>query len=161
MDRGTLEPDDLVLIRGGKGEAGQQPSRAAHSHQAIYRRHPEIGSIINAYPVNATAFSVTGAELDTRTIPESYVVVRQVARVPYGPQFDDVEALAGRIGPRQPAAVLENDGVLVAGKSVLEAFDRLEVIESTAEAIINCRVVGEMSPMPAEVTAELERVFLA
>jgi hypothetical protein len=47
-----------------------------------------------------------------------------------------------------------------AGRNVLEAFDRLEVIESKAEAIINCGVVGEMAPMPAEVTAELERVFL-
>jgi L-fuculose-phosphate aldolase len=161
VDRGTLEADDLVLIRDGEAEAGQVPSRAAHSHQAIYGRHPQIGAIINAYPVNATAFSVTGAELDTRTIPESYVVVRQVARVPYGPQFDDVEELAARISPRQPAAILENDGVLVAGKNVLEAFDRLEVIESTAEAIINCGVVGKLSPMPAEATAELERVFLA
>src|SRR5207237_10438808 len=97
----------------------------------------------------------------TRTIPESYIVVRQVARVPYGPQFDDVEALAERILPRQPAAILENDGVLVCGKDVLEAFDRLEVLESTAEAIINCRVVGDMAPMPAEVSAELERVFLS
>lgn len=160
VDRGTLGPDDLVLIRSGDAEAGHVPSRAAHSHDAIYQRHPEIGSIINAYPVNATAFSVTGAELDTRTIPESYVVVRQVARVPYGPQFDDVEALAARISPRQPAAILENDGVLVAGKTVLEAFDSLEVIESTAEAILNCGIVGKMAPMPAEVTAELERVFL-
>jgi L-fuculose-phosphate aldolase len=110
--------------------------------------------------VNATAFSVTGADLDTRTIPESYVVVRRVARVPYGVQFEDVNALAGLISPRQPAALLENDGVLVTGKDVLEAFDRLEVLESTAEAIINCGVVGEMAPMPEEVTRELERVFL-
>jgi L-fuculose-phosphate aldolase len=160
VDRATLDAEDLVLIRDGRAEAGRAPSRAAHSHEAIYRRHPGIGAIINAYPVNATAFSVTGAGLDTRTIPESYVVVRRVARVPYGVQFEDVNALAGLISPRQPAAVLENDGVLVTGKDVLEAFDRLEVLESTAEAIINCRVVGEMAPMPEAVTGELERVFL-
>lgn len=160
VDRAALEPEDLVLIAEGKVDAGQSPSRAAHSHEAIYRRHPEIGAIVNAYPVNATAFSVTGADLDTRTIPESYVVVRRVARVPYGLQFEDVDALARLISPRQPTALLENDGVLVTGKDVLEAFDRLEVLESTAEAIINCGVVGEMAPMPEEVTRELERVFL-
>ena len=149
-----------MLIRGGRVEAGAIPSRAAHVHEAIYRRHAGIGAIVNAYPVNATAFSVTGAELDSRTIPESYVVVRKIARLPYGLQFEDAEAVAERISPRQPAAILENDGVLVAGTTVLDAFDRLEVLESTAQAIISCRAVGEMAPMPEEVTRELEHVFL-
>ncbi len=35
-----------------------------------------------------------------------------------------------------PAAILANDFVLLAGSSVLDAFDRLEVLESTAEAVI-------------------------
>lgn len=160
IDRAALEPGDLVLIRGGQAEAGTIPSRAARVHEAIYRRHAGIDAIVNAYPVNATAFSVTGAELDSRTIPESYVVVRKIARLPYGLQFEDAAGVAERISPRQPAAILENDGVLVAGATVLDAFDRLEVLESTAEAIISCRAVGEMSPMPEEVTRELERVFL-
>jgi L-fuculose-phosphate aldolase len=43
---------------------------------------------------------------------------------------------------------------------VLQAYDRLEVLESTAEAIINCHAVGTLAPMSDEVTRELERVFL-
>src|SRR4029077_7738255 len=58
-DRGTLDVHDLVLVRNGESESGATPSRAARIHDAIYRQHPELGSIINAYPVNATAFSVT------------------------------------------------------------------------------------------------------
>ena len=67
-------------------------------------RHPEMGAIINAYPVNATAFSVTGVPLDSRTIPESYIVIREVSRFPYGLQFSDTAALAAAISPRRPAA---------------------------------------------------------
>jgi L-fuculose-phosphate aldolase len=55
--------------------------------------------------------------------------------------------------------VLENDGVLVTGSDVLEAFDRLEVLESTAEAIINCRAVGSLQPLNAAVTKELDEAF--
>ena len=62
--------------------------------------------------------------------------------------------------PRHPAALLENDGVLVTGGTILEAFDRLEVLESTAEAIINCHALGALAPMPEAVTRELDRVFL-
>jgi L-fuculose-phosphate aldolase len=159
-DRATLDVSDLVLVRGSESESGAIPSRAAGLHAALYRRYPELGAIVNAYPVNATAFSVTGAALDSRTIPESYIVIRQVGRIPYGVQFDDPEAVTDLISPQRPAALLENDGVLVAGRTVLEAYDRLEVLESTAEALINCHAVGTLTPMPEEVTRELERVFL-
>jgi L-fuculose-phosphate aldolase len=159
VDRGTVEPRDLVLVRDGRAEAGKPPSRAARIHDAIYRRHPEIGSIVNAYPVNATAFSVTATRLDTRTIPESYVVVRDVEHTPFGLQFGDGRDLAESLGPRRPALILDNDGVLVTGATPLEAFDRLEVLESTAEAIINCRAIGELKPLGDEVARELDRAF--
>jgi L-fuculose-phosphate aldolase len=87
-------------------------------------------------------------------------VIREVSRFPYGLQFSDAEALAARMSPRRPAALLENDGVLLTGGDILEAFDRLEVLESTAEAIINCHTVGTLAPMPEAVTRELDRVFL-
>ena len=51
-------------------------------------------SIVNGYPVNATAFSVTDAVFDTRTIPESYIFLREVQRIPYGLQFQEPEQLA-------------------------------------------------------------------
>jgi L-fuculose-phosphate aldolase len=159
LDRGTAHPAELVLVEDGRAESGKTPSRAASIHDAIYRRHPEVGAIINAYPVNATAFSVTNVALDTRTIPESYVVVRRVTRAPYGQQFENPRAIAEHISPAAPAMLLENDGVLATGATVLEAFDRLEVIESTAEALINCRAVGTLAPMPDEVIRELAVAF--
>ena len=160
VDRGILDAQDLVLIKNGKREAGKTPSRAASNHEAIYRRHPTIRALINASPVNATAFSVTGVPLETRTIPESFVVVRQVGRVEYGLQFEDSEALAQRVSPDQPAMLLENDGVLVAGSDILDAYDRLEVLESTAEALINCRAIGTLAPMPDHAIRDLEKTFL-
>jgi len=56
--------------------------------------------------------------------------------------------------------MLENDGVLVIGSDILEAYDRLEVLDSTAEAILNCRAIGELAPMPDQVIRELEETFL-
>jgi L-fuculose-phosphate aldolase len=159
LDRGAAEPRDLVLIHDHHSEARRTPSRAAVIHDAIYRRHPGVGAIVNAYPVNATAFSMTAVPLDTRTIPESYVVVRRVGRAPYGLQFEDADAVAARIAPATPALLLNNDGVLVTGATVLEAYDRLEVLESTAEALINCRAIGALAPMPDSAIRELAAAF--
>ncbi|WP_442506831.1 class II aldolase/adducin family protein [Novipirellula sp. SH528] len=158
-DRELLRNDDLVLIRGGKREIGKKASRAVLAHQAIYEKHPDVKSIVFAHPVNATAFSVTDVKFDTRTIPESYVFLLDVERVPYGVQYKNDGSIAGYVSPKSPAAILENDGVLVTGKSVLDTFDRLEVLESTAEAVINAGAIGEVSVMPAPVIAELRSAF--
>ena len=117
-------------------------------------------AVINAYTVNATAYSVTAAALDARTIPESYLLLRDVQRIPFGPQFQAVEEVAGQLSPQRPVAILENDGVLVCGSSVLDAFDRLEVLESTAETLINGRFMGPPTPMSDAVIEELKAALL-
>lgn len=159
VDRHAVEPSDIVLVRAGAPEGGRAPSSAARNHRAIYDAHPEIHAIVDAYPVNATAFSVTDAVLDTRTIPESYVFLRDVRRAPFGIQFGDGQALAAQSSTRNPAVVLENDGVQVCGTSILDAFDRLEVLEATAEAMINSRPLGPMAPMSDAVIEELQKAF--
>jgi len=158
-DRHNLGVEDLVLVRDGRAEAGKRASRAARNHRAIYERHANVGAVLNASPVNVTAFSVTRAALDSRTIPESYLLLRDVGRVPYGAQFKDPEGLARQVSLSAPIALLENDGVLVVGASVLEAFDRLEVLESTSEALVNSRLIGEVAPMSEEVINDLKRAF--
>lgn len=159
QDRERLRVDDFVLVDGPRREAGKLASRAAAAHQAIYRRHPDIQAIVFAHPVNATAFSVTDSSLDVRTIPESYVFLRDVGRVPYGTHYRDDGAIADFVSAATPAAILENDGVIVTGRSVLDAFDRLEVLESTAEAVINARNIGQISTMSNAVIDELKKNF--
>ncbi len=83
VDRSALDEADIVLVRGGAPEEGQVPSSSAVGHRAIYEAHPQFEAVVNAYPVNATAFSVTDAVLDSRTIPESYIFLRDVGRVPF------------------------------------------------------------------------------
>ena len=158
-DRERLNVNDFVLVSGRQREAGKLASRAAKAHQAIYDRHPSVQAIVFAHPVNATAFSVTDSKLDVRTIPESYVFLRDVKRIPYGVQYRDDRQIAESVSDASPAAILENDGVIVTGRSVLDTFDRLEVLESTAEAVINARAVGDISTMPDSVINELRAAF--
>ncbi len=159
QDRELLSVDDLVLVKGGRREVGKLASRAANAHRIIYAKHPGVQAIVFAHPVHATAFSVTDSTFDVRTIPESYVFLRDVKRVPYGVQYRDDGKIAEYVSESSPAAMLENDGVIVTGRSVLDTFDRLEVLESTAEAVINARSVGRISTMPDSVIDELRTAF--
>jgi L-fuculose-phosphate aldolase len=160
-DRHALELSDIVLMRRGVPEEGKTPSSSGNNHRAIYEAHPEVHAIVNAYPVNATAFSVTDAPLDTRTIPESYLFLREVNRVPFPIQFGDGRELANFTSLRNPIAILQNHGVQVCGTSVLDAFDRLEVLECTAEAMIAALALnkGSVIPMSDEAIMELRSAF--
>ena len=159
QDRERLRIEDFVLVRGDQSEHGKTPSRATQLHQAIYARHPAIGAIVFAHPVNATAFSITDSHFDARTIPESYLFLRDVQRMPYGIQYQSDGKIAESISPSAPAAIVENDGVLVIGTNVLDAFDRLEVLESTAEAVINAKSLGQIAAMPESVIRDLRQAF--
>jgi L-fuculose-phosphate aldolase len=161
VDRATITPDQLVLVDAGRRTRGGRPSKACRLHRLIYQRHPEIRSIVNATPVNATAFSASDTPLDARTIPESYIFLRDVVVLPFAWIYECPEKIAETMTPEFPVAILENDCALVLGKSILDAFDRLEVLESTAEALILSRSIGEVRPMGEAVIDELIDVFLS
>jgi L-fuculose-phosphate aldolase len=159
VDRAALGVGDFVVIREGQRPPGQAPSRAVRLHQAIYRAHPTINAVVNALPINATAFSVSDFPLDTRTIPESYLFLKDVAKIPFEKLYGSGDEIVSLIGPDNPVALLEHNGALVAGRTVLDAFDRLEVLESTAAAIIRSRALGPISPMSDQVIDELVTAF--
>ncbi len=161
VDRATIQPAELALIRGGRCERGSRPSRAWKLHELIYQRHPSIRAIVNATPVNATAFSASAMRLDTRTIPESYIFLRDVAVLPFSWVYEAPEKIAEAMTPEFPIALIENDCALVLGTSILDAFDRLEVLESTAEAVILSQALGEVRPMGDAVIDELVEAFLS
>jgi L-fuculose-phosphate aldolase len=82
-----------------------------------------------------------------------------VPKLAYQTVLTEPETVAQAMGPNNPVALLEHNGALVAGKTVLDAFDRLEVLEATAEAIIQCKPLGEITPMADEVIDELVKAF--
>ncbi len=159
-DRLEMQPPGIVRVRGDACSAGQQPSRAARLHAEIYARHPQIGAIINAQPAHASAFCMTDAPLSTHTIPESYVVLNNAPKLPFLRIVEDAAEIAAQLSPSKcPVILIENEGAVVTGRTLLEAFDRLEVLEATAEALLLARPLGPLVPMPAAAIDELRRAF--
>ncbi len=159
MDRAYLEEDDLVRVKAGMKELNKTPSRAVMFHQEIYKNNPEVRAILQAHPVNAMAFAVTDAEFDPRTIPESYILLRDIKKIPYQQIYTNYTEVAKQFGPATPAVMVENDCVIVTGDSLLKAFDRLEVMESTAHSIINSAALGSIVHITSEEVEDLKKAF--
>jgi len=159
VDRRALDLEDIALVEGGRREIGSVPSRSASLHRLIYADHPETGAIVSAQCPYVTAFIVSGTALDSRTIPESYINLRDMPVVPYGAQFEDEGSISAAITARNPVVILENDAVMATGRNVLEAYDRLEVAEATANALLAARRLGEFRPIDDAAIAEIEEAF--
>lgn len=159
LDRKYLEEGDLILIRKGEREAESAPSRSVCLHREIYKRQPHLGAIIFAHPPNVMAFGVSGVRFDARTIPESYYVLRDIPVLAYGMQFREPGILAGTLSQNVPVVLVENDCIIVTGDSLLQAFDRLEVAEFSAHAVIQARALGPVKTITDQQVAELHAAF--
>ncbi len=159
MDRAYMEEDDLVRVKAGMKEMGKTPSRAVAMHQKIYDANPEISAVLLAQPVHAMAFAVTDTKFDPRTIPESYILLRDVKRISYEDYYTKQDMAAEYFGEATPAAMIENSCVIVTGNTLLQAFDRLEVMESTAHSIINASAIGKIVHISKQEVDDLKEAF--
>jgi L-fuculose-phosphate aldolase len=160
IDRRAIGLADVVRVSKGRREAGKRPSRDTRLHRAIYDRHPEIGCVISAPAPHITAYALVSDPFDTKTIPECYVMLRHVAKISFDLYYRAPEQVAARLSRRTPVLVVENEGLLTTGATILQAFDRLEVAEYSAQSLIDIATkLGEWTPLGERDLRDLEEAF--
>jgi len=159
IDRKYLDAEDIVKIKNGLKEKGKIPSRSLLLHKYIYQKHSHINSIIISHPPNIMAFAVTNKEFDSKTIPESYILLRDVPKLPFGSSFMNPESAAGIYKKGVPIAIVKNDCVIVTGNSLLKAFDTLEVAEFTAKSIIASKSIGKIINIGEKEITDIKKAF--
>lgn len=158
-DPAYLEADDLVRIQDGAKEPGKTPDADVLLHQKIYDKNPKIGAIAFAQPVHSMVFAVTDTPFDTRTIPESYILLRDVKRIPFEAAYQNLDDIAAEFDNAHPVLLVENNSVMVTGASMLQVFDRLEVMEMTAASILDAQALGTIAHIPSDEIAALKTAF--
>jgi len=173
-DRADITPDSFVAVRivdGGKRlvyrSGGAAPSIGVFSHAAIYRTYSadDANFVIasDAIP-NTMAFAVAGGDvaptLHSEIIPEGYIVLRHVKTLPFEASLQP-ECLAAAFTPDSPVVVVRHDAAYAVGKTWLAAFDRLEVLESMAEAQVNAAAsgIGPLAVISGQDITDIEKAF--
>lgn len=159
IDRKYIEPGDIVRIDNGSKEEGKTPSRSVMLHMDIYKKHSHINSVIIAHAPNIMSFAVTDQDFDSRTIPESYILLRNIPKLPYGCVFMDTEKVADVFIKSNPIAIVKNDCIIATGNSLINAFDRLEVAEYSAKAVIASKKIGDIVAIDTDKISDLEEAF--
>ena len=159
LGRRSIDIEDIVMIKEGKKEKGKNPSRSVLLHQTVYNNNPQINSIITAQSPNVTAYAISKNFFETRTIPESYVVLRDVPKIDFGVQYNNPGIIANSLSNSIHVLLIQNDCLLTTGRNILEAFDRLEVAEFSANSLITSKIIGECVKIDGNQIEELNKRF--
>ena len=156
-----MNAGDMVRVRQGRREIGKIPGTGAAYCREFYRNCPWANAIIMTRPPHAMAFATTATPIDSRTIPESYIQLRDMPMLSSQEYFASPKNALKYLSPAHPVLLVENSGVITFGKTLLEAFDRLEVAEFTAKCLLLAGRIGSFRPIgEKQVEAIIEAFHL-
>jgi len=121
-----------------------KPSMETGMHFKIYEKRPDISAIVHSHPVFASTFAVSEIKLNTSITDEASYILGEVAILEHKPMGSNELAIACSEGlTKNNVGLMRNHGAIAIGCSLIEAFDRMEVLEFTARICFNCLMLGK------------------
>lgn len=155
-NKGMLEPEDMVKLSiDGEVLSAGKPSIEHRFHLALYRMNPETNAVVHCHPLNCVALAVKNEPIRCNLTPEGAMLLGHVPMVAYyTPGSDDlVEAVAAE--GHAKAMLMERHGALTQGRSLEEAYNRMEELEFQARLQL---LVGDAQDLPADEVEKLSRM---
>ncbi|MGH2522262.1 MAG: class II aldolase/adducin family protein [Anaerolineales bacterium] len=160
LPKGLLEPEQLIIVNMHgelvSGLPGLKPTSELLMHLEAYRRRPDVNAVIHAHPITSVALSIAGVSLAECVIPEAIVVLGLVPTTPYAtPSSEENQRAISEVIVGHDAIILQYHGTLTVGRTVTEAYLRLETLEHTAKIVALSRLLGGGPALPPEQVAKL------
>ena len=162
--KGMLDAADLLLYNLKScqtvGKAEGKPSSEIRMHAYVYQHRSEVQAMIHAHPPYAVALSVAGISLQAVVVPEAILALGMIADCGYAtPTTEDVvHAIKAPVQEGCNALILARHGSLTLGKTMPEAFCRLETLEHVAKVTAIARSVGKISFLPQKEIDKLKKL---
>lgn len=146
VSKGYMAQEDMVkLSLDGKVLAqGSLPaSSEAKMHLAICQANPAIGAVVHAHPPVSTAYAIAGKGLDAAFYPEALVTLGVIPCVPYArPGSADLPKAVAPYSLTHNAVLIANHGAVTWGRTLEEAWFRMEALEQYALITLYTGMVG-------------------
>ena len=162
VSKGFMTEDMLIKtdLDGRVIEGHCKPSSEVKMHLRAYRENPDIGAVVHAHPLTATAFAIAGMPLEDAILPEGVVQLGVVPCAPFAmPGSQDVPDSIAPYCREYNAVLLGNHGAVTWGKDVMQAYMRMESLEYYAQIILlNRFIMKKANTMSESDIDELIRI---
>lgn len=164
-DKGRMTADHIGMLDMNCNIIGKKfkPTIESRMHVEIYKRRPDVQAVVHAHPVYASAFAASKRRISTKYLAEALVVLGEIAYAPYACQgTEELARIIGDAAEKADCIVMRNHGIIALGKNLLQAFDRLEVLENAAKTTFICQgpLRSDSIELDQEQTKELEDKFV-
>ena len=152
-NKGLLIPDDMVkLSMDGKVIGEGKPSIEHKFHLALYNKNPNTNAIVHCHPLYCTTLAVKGEKVKSDLTPEGVLLLGDVPMVEYfTPGSDELVDAVAQYADHN-AMIMKRHGALTQGKTMEEAYNRMEELEFQAQLQL---LVGRAKGLPK---AEVEKL---
>jgi L-fuculose-phosphate aldolase len=154
-----VQYEDYISLYDKEERAQINNQQTIALYKRIYEKHTDINCIIHSYAPACFAFSLSDILLDIKTVPESYIILRDVINTEYEDFFTNIDLICDVLSNSKPLVFMKNNGLLVVGNTAAQAFDRLEVAEYTAKSIINTKSIGVIKSITQDEIDKINRKY--
>ena len=158
LNKGFLKGDELIVVDfSGKVITGSyKPSSETPMHLEAYKQREDINAVIHAHPPIATAFSIANVSLAQCILPEVILSLGAIPTTQYAtPATYEGSEIIRELVTKFDAMVLDRHGSLTVGKTLEDAYNKLERVEHSAYITYMARQLGGANPLPV---AEVNRL---
>jgi L-fuculose-phosphate aldolase len=161
-DKGRMRWKEIgiMTILGKNLTPELKPSIEFDMHLSIYKKKKEIKAIVHAHPVFASAFTAMKCKINTNLTAEARAILGDPLVVPYALMgTGELANLAAENIRHSDILLLENHGILTTGSNLLQAFDRIEVLENAAKMTLIVEMTNKKRPLSKSRILEIEKLF--
>ena len=153
VNKGLISGDDLVKMdMDGNVISGGKPSIEHKFHIGIYKENPETNAVIHRHPLYCLALAVKGEDIKSCLTPEGVLLLDQVPTVRYETPGSQELVDAVMEYADAPAMLMAKHGAITQGRTLEEAFNRMEELEFQAHLQI---LAGDAAELPVEEVVKL------
>lgn len=163
LDKAAIPPERIARVDIASGEcldSGVKLSIESGMHRKIYLVRDDVMAVVHSHPVHASLFSALEEKIETRLLAEPALLLGEVVTAPYAlmgsPELADNVA---HCVEEHNCILLENHGALTVGRTLLEAYERLEVLENAARMTLMTLSGVHPKPLCRERIDEIRRKF--
>lgn len=158
VSKGFLKPGDLVIAdaEGNKIEGVGKVTSEFFTHLAAYEERPDVDAVVHAHPPRAVGLTLAGVSMEDLVLPEVVYALGGIPTTAYATPASHEGAEVIREPIRDcDALMLDRHGSLTVGKSVLDAYFKLEKLEHAAESIFTAHLLGKVRTLSGSEVAKL------